>query len=289
MHHIPRLSEAVYVGMCRYVGTPTEVRIRREVTDTVEVVKRSVSIIRGFDIMKSGSSREGFRLQSSDVDLMLWLRDHKVICDLSQISLYRIPQHTVILMECEDLPTGFTRLKMMTPSGDQKVKSSCVTINNEIYISSILYRAHMLEFQRAPGGIVGSSIQHGPCATFNHNDELVPEQEANKADGVGLLIIPPFVMLHMLFVLTHHRLGDTVRSQQSLQDLYTLMLYDDGTHVPEDVRDISWQILGICQQTCGDYVGALNSFQCSLQQNPVHFLQKATMFRIQRINEYLLQ
>ena len=31
MHQISRLSEAVYVGMCRYVGTPTEVRIRREV------------------------------------------------------------------------------------------------------------------------------------------------------------------------------------------------------------------------------------------------------------------
>ena len=93
-------------------------------------------------------------------------------------------------------------------------------------------------------------------------DELVPEQEAKKADG-GILYIPPFVMLHMLFILNHHMLEDTVRSHQSLQDLHTLLLYDDGTRVP--FRDISWQILGICQQTCGDYQGALNSFQCSLQ------------------------
>nr|XP_022288651.1 uncharacterized protein LOC111100819 isoform X2 [Crassostrea virginica] len=121
MHHIPRLSEAVYVGMCRYVGTPTEVRIRREVTDTVEVMKRPVRIMRGFDRMESGSRREGFRLQTSDVDRMLWLPDHKVICDLSQIGLYHIPQHTVILMECEDLTPGFARLKMMTPSSDQNV------------------------------------------------------------------------------------------------------------------------------------------------------------------------
>ena len=55
-------------------------------------------------------------------------------------------------------------------------------------------------------------------------NELVPEQKANKADSAGLLIIPPFVMLHMLFVLTHHRLGDTVRSQRSSQDLHTLLL-----------------------------------------------------------------
>ena len=102
MHHIPRLSEAVYVGMCRYVGSPTEVRIRRELTDIDEVVWRPVWIIRGLYRMDSGSRREGFRLKTSDVDLMLWPPDHKVICDLAQISLYRIPQHTVILVECED-------------------------------------------------------------------------------------------------------------------------------------------------------------------------------------------
>ncbi|XP_078337034.1 uncharacterized protein LOC111099656 isoform X2 [Crassostrea virginica] len=144
MQHIPRLSEAVYVGMCRYVGSPTEVRIRREVVDTMEVVCRPVCIMRGLDRMMSGSRREGFRLKTSDNDFMLWLPDHKVICDLSQISLYRIPQHTVILMECEDLPPGFTRLKLMTPSGNQNVNSSLIASNNEIYISSFLYRAKML-------------------------------------------------------------------------------------------------------------------------------------------------
>ena len=127
------------------------------------------------------------------------------------------------------------------------------------------------------------------CDEYVYIDELVPEHEANKADGIGLLRIPPLVMLHMLFVLNHHRLGDTVRSQQSLQDLHTLMLYDDGTHVPTFLRDISWQILGICQQTCGDYIGALNSFQISLQQFLFHAIQRATMFRIQRVNDFLLQ
>ena len=117
-------------------------------------------------------------------------------------------------------------------------------------------------------------------------DELVPEQEANKADDVGNFIIPPLVTLHMLFVLNYHRLGDTVRSQQYLQDLHTLMLYDDVAHAP--LGDTSWQILRICQQTCGDYVGTLNSFQCSLQQTPWHAIQKATMFRIQGINDFLL-
>ena len=124
---------------------------------------------------------------------------------------------------------------------------------------------------------------------FFYIDELVPEQEVVKADGFFEIVIPPFVVLHMLLVLTHHKLGDIVRLKQSLQDIHNLMLCDDGTHVPEDYRDISWQILGICQQTCGDYMGALNAFQCSLQQAPIQVIQKATMFRIQKINDFLLQ
>ena len=116
-------------------------------------------------------------------------------------------------------------------------------------------------------------------------DELIPEQKADKIYGAGVLFIPPFVMLHMLFVLNHHRLGDTVKSQQSLQNLHTLLLSDDKTRVPMHLRDISWQILGICQQTCGDFVGALNSFQCSLQELHFNKIQTSTKFRIQRIND----
>lgn len=35
MDHLPRVSEALYVGLCYYIGTPTdlEVTIRREVID----------------------------------------------------------------------------------------------------------------------------------------------------------------------------------------------------------------------------------------------------------------
>ena len=172
MHHTPRLSEAVYVGMCRYVGSPTEVRIRREVTDTQEVLMRPVYIIRGLDRMRCGSRREGFRLQTSDLDFMLWPPDHKVISDLSQISLYRIPQHTVILMECEDLPPGFVRLKMMTPSWDQNVNSSYVAIDGEIYISSLLFKARFLDVNRSSNATLRSSIQHGPCATSTIYEHL---------------------------------------------------------------------------------------------------------------------
>ncbi|XP_048751605.2 uncharacterized protein LOC125663360 [Ostrea edulis] len=166
MDHIPRLSEAVYVGMSREVGTPSEVRIRRDVMDTAEVVRRSVNIMKGLHIMTSGSEREGFRLPTSDVDCMFWPGDHKVICDLSQISLYRVPQHTVILMEWEDLPPGFTRLKLLTDSYSVNVRSSCVNRNGEQYISSVLFRGAFTDFNRNSHPALQSCVQHGPCASY---------------------------------------------------------------------------------------------------------------------------
>ena len=131
MNHIPRLSEAVYTGMCAEVGLPTEVQIRREVDDIKEVLHKSISLDRHTHRMKSGSDREGFRFESSDIDHMSWFLDHKLICDLSQIHLYRVPQHTVILMEWEDLPPGFTRLKMITPSFNLAVMEAYITIDKE--------------------------------------------------------------------------------------------------------------------------------------------------------------
>ncbi|XP_062620186.1 uncharacterized protein LOC134281775 [Saccostrea cucullata] len=116
-------------------------------------------------------------------------------------------------------------------------------------------------------------------------DEIILEQRTSNKNGNNILLIPPLVMLHMLFILNYYRLGDTVRSQQSLQDLQTLLLYDDMIYVPFPPRDISWQILGICQQICGDFVGALESYQCSLQQHPFHKIQEATLLRINTISQ----
>ena len=43
---------------------------------------------------------------------------------------------------------------------------------------------------------------------YHYINELVLEQKANEEDGVGVIFIPAFVMLHMLFVLNHYKLGD---------------------------------------------------------------------------------
>ncbi|XP_062596006.1 uncharacterized protein LOC134257411 [Saccostrea cucullata] len=165
MNHIARLSEVMYVGLCRRVGSPTEVRIRREVNDTMEVVSQPVYIMKRLDRMKSGSKREGFRLITSDSDWMLWPPDHKVICDISQINLYRIPQHTVMLMECDDLPPGFTRLSLLSQSNNAETVSSCVVMNDSTYISSTIFRENYLRFLNTYG--ISTAVLHGPCSTYS--------------------------------------------------------------------------------------------------------------------------
>jgi hypothetical protein len=97
-------------------------------------------------------------------------------------------------------------------------------------------------------------------------DELMLEQEVSKQNGEPLLHISPFVMTEMLLVLSHYRLGNRSQYLQSLTDLQTLLLYDDGRYVPLDFRDLSWQILGTCQHVVGDLHGALHSYQESLRQ-----------------------
>ena len=166
MHRSPLLSKAVYIGMCLYVGSPTEVRIRREVEDIHEALIKPLWIMRGYYGMMSGSGREGFRLKTSDQDTMMWRPDHKVICDHSQISLYRKEEHTVVLMECEDLPPGFSKLKLMTQSTDLIINRSTDKINNESYVSSCLFRAQFFYFMRNVGGLKKSAKQHGPCTSF---------------------------------------------------------------------------------------------------------------------------
>lgn len=79
-----RVSEAMYVGLCRYIGTPTEVTIRREVIDMGEVLHKHVLLSSKSRMMFSGSFREGFRLKSSDREFMHWPIDLKVITDITQ-------------------------------------------------------------------------------------------------------------------------------------------------------------------------------------------------------------
>nr|XP_022305610.1 uncharacterized protein LOC111112421 [Crassostrea virginica] len=109
--------------------------------------------------------------------------------------------------------------------------------------------------------------------------ELTPEQQS----GFKLLGIPLFVVLHFVEFLCYRHI-DTTLAQIALEELQVLVHHDQGLFVDDVFRDISWQILGICQQMTGNHQAALYSYQQSLTQYPLHNIQNATQMRIQDLH-----
>jgi hypothetical protein len=111
----------------------------------------------------SGSYREGFRLESSDRDYMVWCCDLKLINNITKARLYDRTKHAIILMEDNDTQPGFVKLQLLTSSQNKYIVSSAVPANDRIYISSLLWQQSSFEsFQN------NKSLQrvtnHGPCA-----------------------------------------------------------------------------------------------------------------------------
>ena len=111
-------------------------------------------------------------------------------------------------------------------------------------------------------------------------NELKPEQQSEKRHG---LTIPLFVALHFVEFLCYRHI-DTTLAQKALEELQVLVHYDQGMYVHDLQRDISWEILGICQQMTGNHQAALYSYKQSLQEYPFHGIQTATQMRIQELH-----
>lgn len=141
MDRLQRISEVLYVGLCREIGTPIEVAFRRSATDMNEIVKRSAVRYTcvGYIFMLSGSYREGFRFKSSDLDLMCWRTNNKVIFDLSDLNTFNALDLEIILMEHTETPPGFVRLKLLTPSKCIPTLCAIVLYRHSRYLSSEKY------------------------------------------------------------------------------------------------------------------------------------------------------
>nr|XP_022297498.1 uncharacterized protein LOC111106909 [Crassostrea virginica] len=114
-------------------------------------------------------------------------------------------------------------------------------------------------------------------------NELSPEQQPCLRDYRYFLHIPPFILLHMLeFLCCRH--VDPMRAQAALNDLQVLVHHDQGVLVDVDLRDISWEILGICHQITGNCQAALYSYTQSLRQFPLNKIHTATRHRIQELH-----
>lgn len=116
-------------------------------------------------------------------------------------------------------------------------------------------------------------------------DELVLEQRSALRNKRRALNIPVFVMLYFLEFLCYRHF-DTKHAQTALDNLKSIVHQNREDIVPRQIRDISWEILGICQQlqnTEDTLQDALYSFRQSLAQDSYHKFQLATKQRIEYI------
>ncbi|XP_065944544.1 uncharacterized protein [Magallana gigas] len=156
----------------------------------------------------------------------------------------------------------------------------------------LMYRRHVDEkrYTEAVGGQSWSTKIRQAVAediiltnTICFISELIPEQQSAYQNKILIIEIPVFVMLHFLAFLCYRRI-DTTLSQAALDVLEVLVHHEPSRYVGDEFKDISWEILGICQQIIGDPQAALYSYQQSLNtQYPRHKIQTATQIRIQEI------
>lgn len=153
------MSESVYKGLCREIGTPQQVAYRRDILDIMELFIHRITRIDRYRKMRSGSSSEGFRLRGSDLDSVFWPPNHKVIWYHYQSFLYKthvhVDKYAWILCDNSDSPPGYTLLWLPTECAGPRVLSACEKIQERLYISSSIYRESSLS---RPGSTV-----HGPC------------------------------------------------------------------------------------------------------------------------------
>ena len=112
--------------------------------------------------------------------------------------------------------------------------------------------------------------------------ELTVEHQAAENHSVDNLIVSPLVFTNFMCFLCYQPLGRIHEAKSTLQELSILVQHDDGYHIPETSKAISWQILGICQEMSYNYQTAYQSYTNALQQEYCDIGQ-ASLIRIQNV------
>ncbi|XP_062611777.1 uncharacterized protein LOC134273605 [Saccostrea cucullata] len=92
--------------------------------------------------------------------------------------------------------------------------------------------------------------------------------------------VPPYVLTLFIIVLCNVRLGNRTGYYYTVCELKNILDKDVGRFVPIKLKNISWQILGICQQLSGDHAGAFESYKASLIYQGSCMLTRATYIRM---------
>ncbi|XP_076072025.1 cyclic GMP-AMP synthase-like receptor 2 [Mytilus galloprovincialis] len=105
-------------------------------------------------VITSGSFGEGLDMKGSDLDMM-YVSKHIEVYEYLKPRLS--PNITYLSMRTDDVKPGFTHL-LVEKSDDQYFSKNCEEHNGIQYVSSSLYKQHMIS-----KAIVQRQVIHGPC------------------------------------------------------------------------------------------------------------------------------
>ena len=119
------------MGLCYKIGTSQQVAIRRDIVDIRELIEHNADRTEknGMHMMVSGSRREGFRLENSDMDFMFSPNHHPVLWDFSQAQFYNTQRDTLILCDCTESPPG---LWLPLERAARDLSSACIKLNGAL-------------------------------------------------------------------------------------------------------------------------------------------------------------
>ena len=119
------------------------------------------------------------------------------------------------------------------------------------------------------------------------NDQCIPELYIeNHRDNVCFTAAQfpahPLVCVFFLQYLCLRKLGRMIEAGEALYKLSLLVHYNNGPHIINQIffRQISWQILGVCQQINGDDQAACKSYLTALQLDDTELIKVAACVRL---------
>ncbi|KAK3087374.1 hypothetical protein FSP39_005172 [Pinctada imbricata] len=145
-----------------------------------------------------------------------------------------------------------------------------------------------LEAYRAAGGEINPvdimMRRHFLKTLSLHESMCLPELLLEHQSLEDSIEYHPIVFVYFLLFLCHHRLSMHNGADSVLNDLVTLVNNDYRYHIPDKLRGISLEILGICQEMGGYTDEARASYNQVLQEPQCRKFREVTRYRFQNLN-----
>ena len=160
--NLGRVSRSLHTCLSgsEIIGPEDIIQIRRTTTNLLDdLLRMTCEQERGEHAMCcNGSKADGLRFESSDDDYMYIYRDIKVIPSYSYTTIYD-RNTTLLMMENETTKPGYTLLRLIGESTNQKVSGSTEDILNGHYLSCKLWRENHIGYRS------DKEFAHGPCTS----------------------------------------------------------------------------------------------------------------------------